>query len=283
MKTSEHTNEIFAALAKAQAEYEQVRKSKTVRVQTSKGRYEYKYAPLDQCLAMIRPIFAKHGLALMQSMEGMNILLTRIGHQSGQWIEGETPVIIKPPPTDPKALMGYNHMQEMGKAMTYSCRYGLRLGNIITEEDTDATGADHQRTTHVDIQTLSNSLLEASQHGIGGFNSIWRSLTPEQKSAIPEDVLAQCKKVARQNQPTAKAMPEPPPQQKSSDHITDKQRKMLEARISKSDWDRDEAKLRVQKLTGAEHFSDILKADFQDVLDMLFPGEASGPDHREDR
>lgn len=131
MRTSESTDDLFAALAKAQAEIANPAKDKQARVpMKSGGTYSYTYADIADVLNVVRPALAKHGLAVMQTtslVSGDIILVTRIGHASGQWIEADYPV----------CQIGGDH-RTMGAALTYARRYALcPMVGIAADEDTD--------------------------------------------------------------------------------------------------------------------------------------------------
>ena len=141
MKTSEKIDAISAALAKAQGEFRAIAKNKTGKVQgeTKAGKpfsYEYKYAALPDVLDGIKEALAKNGLAVMQPTiiaGSVIVLITRIAHSSGQFIESEYPVC---------SITGEH--QKMGAAMTYARRYALTsLVGVAADEDADGYGADH--------------------------------------------------------------------------------------------------------------------------------------------
>jgi hypothetical protein len=69
--------ELAAALAKAQAEYKPLKRTRevTVRLQTG-GSYKYKYAPLDECFEACRGPLSKHGLAVSQVFHGDSLRIT---------------------------------------------------------------------------------------------------------------------------------------------------------------------------------------------------------------
>ena len=93
MQTSEQINEIAAALVAVQSEIQDVEADAT------NPHLGNAYSPLSTVLRGIRPVLAKHGIALIQSpgldvgSEGGQVidratLTTRLLHTSGQWIEG---------------------------------------------------------------------------------------------------------------------------------------------------------------------------------------------------
>jgi hypothetical protein len=127
MRTSDQTDIIDAALAKAQAEIENPTKDAT------NPHFRSKYATLDAGLNIVRTCLSKHGISVTQPTrveDGILMLETRIACQ-GQWIASEYPVCAFPV-----------KQQEMGSALTYSRRYSLfSLVGIAGEEDDDANAA----------------------------------------------------------------------------------------------------------------------------------------------
>lgn len=128
--------EVFAALAKAQAEFGDIVRSKTVSVRSDKGTYTFDYAPLESVLAATVPALNRHGLALLQPLckEGQDwILRTIIAHSSGAFVQ--TMLVIPSPDR--------GGWQALGGAITYARRYmvGALLG-VAPEEDDDGTSAE---------------------------------------------------------------------------------------------------------------------------------------------
>ena len=100
MNTSPETDQVFAALAAAQAGFKKVQKSGHNKQQN------YKYAVMDDYLDAVRASLAEHGLALCGSADSVEVLpgretgrggtmlqsrihtTLRLCHTSGQWIEG---------------------------------------------------------------------------------------------------------------------------------------------------------------------------------------------------
>lgn len=127
----EEIKAMHAALAKAQAEYPPIERSKTVRVRTKDGgSYEFAYAPLDAILAAVRPVLAAHGIAIIQRLEnpaGTPSIRTELLHAEGAAIAASFP--IGEIPASPQAL---------GSLLTYLRRYALvSMLGIAAEEDTD--------------------------------------------------------------------------------------------------------------------------------------------------
>jgi ERF superfamily len=146
MNTSETTAELSVALAAAQAEIEQPRKTETAEIPTkSGGSFSYRYADLGDVVNAALAVLPKFGLAIVQEASALPLSLdqtgavvsitTRILHASGEWIE-LGPLYLPAAPT----------AQGIGSAITYGRRYALSAALGIAAEDDDATAADSLRT-----------------------------------------------------------------------------------------------------------------------------------------
>jgi hypothetical protein len=136
MRTSEATDALMKALAESQAKFPKISKGKTAKVKMkSGGEYSYSYADLGDVLEAVRPVLTTHKLAVVQAIDvdddtGRMLLRTRIGHESGQWVESCYPL-----PSEGTA-------QEMGSALTYARRYSLcALAGVTGEDDDDGQQA----------------------------------------------------------------------------------------------------------------------------------------------
>jgi len=135
MRTSETITKLAPALAKAQAEIQDPEMSGEGQVggKTSQAR-RYPYALLVDVLKVARTALGGHGIMFTQApdmIEGRHVLVTRLIHSSGEWLEADYPM---PPPN--------NDPQRQGSANTYARRYALMsvLG-IAGELDDDGAGA----------------------------------------------------------------------------------------------------------------------------------------------
>lgn len=135
MKHSETMAAIAPALVAAQAEMKAVGKDAT------NPHFRSRYATLDAIMDMVRPVLARHGLAVMQGTlypdtneDGRLTSLaveTRIIHTSGEWVASS--VIMPVAKADP---------QGAGSAVTYGRRYGLSaLLAIVADDDDDGNAA----------------------------------------------------------------------------------------------------------------------------------------------
>lgn len=127
-----HANpELFAALAKAQGEIENASKN------SANPHFRSKYADLAEVLNTIRPVFAKHGLSLIQSpgFDGsMASVTTVLAHQSGGYMTSTASCV--PAKAD---------AQGIGSATTYLRRYGAAAVAGIAQEDDDGNAAAHNK------------------------------------------------------------------------------------------------------------------------------------------
>lgn len=123
MKTSESIDQLCTALAALQQDMKPVKRDKVVKT----GKYEFRYAPLDSIMELLKPLFKDHGFALVQAVDE-SALVTRLVHTSGQWIESAT-------------FLNRDHanMQGFGGEVTYKRRYALSaLLGIVSDDDNDA-------------------------------------------------------------------------------------------------------------------------------------------------
>ena len=130
MSWSKELNELMAAWAEAKKEMGvSVRKDGV-------GLHNNKYATLDASLEKAMPIFAKHGIGVIQ-MPTDNKLINLMTHKSGQWLAFEYPLNMKD---------RSHHAQ--GSALTYARRYCFQsLAGIAPGDDDDATAAMEESKT----------------------------------------------------------------------------------------------------------------------------------------
>ena len=131
MQTSSSIAILAAALIKAQAKFPAIPKTKEVIFQTQRGSINFKYAPLEEMISVLRPILAEFELGFTQGADGDSIVTT-LFHSSGEWISHRMPL-----PEQPTA-MAY------GSQFTYRRRYSLKaaLGIETDEDDADNTFVD---------------------------------------------------------------------------------------------------------------------------------------------
>lgn len=136
MTTSETYTELIVALNKAHAKFTKLSKDKTAKA----GQYSYDYADLPAVLDATMPALLANGLVLTQAADwdpelSMLMLVTRLWHTSGQWLETRYP------------LKTYDKPQEQGSSLTYAKRYalGALLAVAAADEDDDAQTAQQAK------------------------------------------------------------------------------------------------------------------------------------------
>lgn len=135
----ENKSSLASALAKAQAEFIQPRKNKTVTVYPKTAKpYSFTYADYSEIVEAVRGPLSNQGVAFthcLELREGKLLLVTRLIHgESGQILESIWPMTSS---DDPK---------ELGGDMTYGKRYSLSaITGCVADADADA---DPKNTTH---------------------------------------------------------------------------------------------------------------------------------------
>ena len=192
METSEKSDALAGALAKAQGEFKPLEKNRTVtvRIKAEKGggSYTFDYATLDECLRSTRPALAKHGLAVTQPAE-LNehgaAVTTTLWHESGQWIRTRL------------TLRHEGSAQAVGTAITYARRYAYAsLLGICAEEDDDGNEASGNQSERQPRQQQQQPA-KAS----GAPKSAPPELTCSERAAKCKEVLLKC--FAENNSTTA--------------------------------------------------------------------------------
>lgn len=127
MLTSDTITKIMPALIKAQGDFAPAVKAKV------NPHFKSKYVPLDAVLDAIAEPLRANGIAIVQQTDiedARTVLVTRLVHESGEWIAGRYPV--HPVKADP---------QGEGSALTYARRYALMALVGIAPEDDDGNAA----------------------------------------------------------------------------------------------------------------------------------------------
>jgi len=146
MMNLDHSNAaLFAALALAQSEVENATKAST------NPHFKSKYADLAEVLNTVRPVFSKHGIAIIQSTGfdgGMVSVTTALVHKEGGYVTSVASCT--PAKTDG---------QGVGAATTYLRRYSLAAACGVAQEDDDGNTAAHNRPAAAPAKP-SNQLLD---------------------------------------------------------------------------------------------------------------------------
>jgi hypothetical protein len=133
---SETITALAAALAAFGAEVTNPPQNRTANVPTKAGgTYSYSYADLGDVLTHVRPVLAKHGLAVTQEVvthpDSVDVT-TMLLHKSGEYMEFAA-----------LTLPAGGTAQNYGSAITYGRRYGLMAAlDIAGEADDDAAHAN---------------------------------------------------------------------------------------------------------------------------------------------
>lgn len=167
---SAELNELFGALAKAQAEMN------TASLSNENPYFKSRYADLGEFIRATRPALTKHGLAVIQQItpteDNVHILHTILAHSSGQWVESQ--MRITPPKNDIK-----NDIQTMGSYITYLRRYTYAaiVGVVASEEDDDGQHAvqSHREVAkqpQKPIGFIVPEQLEELEHELNGYGDV---------------------------------------------------------------------------------------------------------------
>lgn len=148
MNKSESIAALAAALANAQIEIENASKSSV------NPHFKSKYADLAEVLNTVRPVFSKHGIAIIQAPSfesGIASVETMLTHASGEWLSNTC-----------SAPVSKQDAQGVGSAVTYLRRYSLAAFSGIAQEDDDANSAvGHRQQTKPDGQQSAHRTVPA--------------------------------------------------------------------------------------------------------------------------
>jgi len=178
MNQSEQVNELFTAMAKAQAEIKNPAKN------MKNTFFKTEYADLTAVLNAIRPVASSHGLSFIQSVDMIDDRVTvqsQISHNSGQWIRCSAMV-----PLTPGAK---NVPQDIGIISTYIRRYQAQaMWGINAEDDNDAQtltdnsigieSIDAKKVAHIDAlldSTKSNRQAFLKVYGVEKIENLTES------------------------------------------------------------------------------------------------------------
>jgi hypothetical protein len=148
MMNLDHSNAaLFAALALAQSEVENATKGSV------NPHFKSRYADLAEVLNTVRPVFAKHGIAIIQSTgfsDGLVSVTTALVHKEGGYVTS----VASCTPAKVDA-------QGVGAATTYLRRYSLAAATGVAQEDDDGQSAAHSRSAPIAPPAKpSNQLLD---------------------------------------------------------------------------------------------------------------------------
>lgn len=149
MNQSESIKELATALAKAQGKISHAAK------ENRNPHFNSKYADLASVLDACREPLSENGLSVCQlpsKSDGSWVLVTRLIHSSGEWIQGEVPI-----------LSSKQDAQGFGSGMTYARRYGLASVVGIAQDDDDGNAASRPAQK----QAIQQTKVEKNEAPVG--------------------------------------------------------------------------------------------------------------------
>lgn len=145
------------ALAKAQGEFDPIRRERTVTVtMKSGGKYTFSYAPLEVILRATLPALASNGLAISQAVVDDGVETT-LYHSSGQRLSNRVKIFAGEGP------------QAYGSALTYARRYGVTLLLCVCADDDDDANAAEGNSVQVQKEATERTEIPvevARQHAV---------------------------------------------------------------------------------------------------------------------
>jgi ERF superfamily len=192
-RSSESIGAIAAALAKAQGELTNPKKSLVATIRSPfprEGDRTFRYASLASGLDIVRKSLGQHGIATLQTTAidneaGQIRLTTVLAHESGEWIASEWPVC-------PTGLTNTPHL--MGAALSYARRYALfALVGIAGEDDLDAPDLLIESPPAIGVPTGQNQNGHRSRKPPNGsvHKPSQSSLTPEASGVLRDELIAE--------------------------------------------------------------------------------------------
>lgn len=129
---------LYAALAAAQGAFKPIEKNRQVQIQMkSGGKYNFRYADLEEILTKTRPALAANGLSLIQRMELRpegQMLICALMHAEGGIVESTAMIPSARQLDDPKAF---------GASVTYFRRYMVTaILGVAADDDLDVNGQE---------------------------------------------------------------------------------------------------------------------------------------------
>lgn len=169
-------SDLVAALAAAQAEFPTIPKNHT------NPHFKSRYADLSDVLAAVRPVLAKHGIALVQPLRwtdaGLELVTALL--KGDERLESSMPL-----PVDAKP-------QDLGSRLTYCRRYmACSLLGVAAEDDDDGNAAqaaepkyraDGSQADYRPVQRATPQQMDARPAQVSGGPA--RPSTDKQRAAI---------------------------------------------------------------------------------------------------
>jgi hypothetical protein len=159
MKSSETIADLAGALAAAQAEMKNAKLNKV------NPHFKSRYADLAEIRDTVTPALSRHGLAVVQGTEtdgSAIVVVTRLIHKTGQWIESRFPI-------------SYDKPQTMGSAITYGRRYLLSAICAISADEDDDANAANEKPVMPSVTGTAGASKAGSRAAYDGFVKAIRS------------------------------------------------------------------------------------------------------------
>lgn len=178
MNKSESITKLAAALAKAQGEVDNAAKN------AENPHFRSKYADLAEVINTVRPVLAKHGLAVTQwpgfnAETGEVTLQVLLTHESGEWVEHHA-----------SCPIGKRDAQGVGSGTTYLRRYTLAALAGVAQEDDDGNAASQpapKAASHADAKAKKEvlaKLAHAAAQGTEAYKAAYSALPVEQRRMV---------------------------------------------------------------------------------------------------
>ena len=135
--SSAETNELDAALSKAQGEYPRIDYNRISKY------FQKDYADLFAILTPVLPVLSKYNLNIRQTqkfMDGQLVLITKLSHASGQWVESRARII--PSKNDPQSILSTKNMIKRDELMSVLC---LSIANDPYDDNAERQMADDRQ------------------------------------------------------------------------------------------------------------------------------------------
>lgn len=146
--TSQETKNIIAALIKAQ------KKIKHAQKDAKNPHFKNQYATLESVIDASKDALLENDVVVSQVYTRENLLITRLMHSSGEWIESVIALVLNK-----------NDMQQLGSATTYGRRYALAAILNIAQTDDDGNLASQPQNNQATAQSATNTLSESIDLG----------------------------------------------------------------------------------------------------------------------
>ena len=169
MNLDHATPELFAAIAAAQVEVENATKSAV------NPHFKSRYADLAEVLNTVRPVFAHHGLAIIQAVSsaGQEITVTTtIGHKTGGFVTSSL-----------TAIAPSLKVQDLGSITTYLRRYSIAAMTLISQADDDGNAAS-QMKPQAPAVIIPVAAHEAAAAGTDALKAWFQSLPKAERETI---------------------------------------------------------------------------------------------------